>query len=284
MTDQEMRDKFHKAVDATLSGLDGDPLLAQRVLHQAQQKEEPKVKRKISVGFVIALVLGLMSVTALAAGLSLNLVEYFGKWDEVWANMADKTIIETQPSMIVPHELLGDAQVTLTNAYYDDEIIMVAYSAESGHLLKFWEPSEADIAALAPEAEPDEMVCEPYGPEQWPFMQQVREMAADGQSFGYLKRIIFCHHDFTANGIDINEVMGEEEALEDGTFYELMQFEELPEEVMSQDTLELNMSFYQLVSFHWFDGTRWYGREEYLPDVGTLTTTVTRTTSAQTTP
>ena len=69
MTDQETRQRFHKAVDAALAGLEGDPLLAQRVLLQARQKEAPKMKRKLSVGLVIALALALMSVSALAAGL-----------------------------------------------------------------------------------------------------------------------------------------------------------------------------------------------------------------------
>ena len=70
MGDREIRRRFHRAVDTTLSGLEGDPSLAQRVLRRARRKEEPGRKRgKLSVGAAVALVMALMSVTALAAGL-----------------------------------------------------------------------------------------------------------------------------------------------------------------------------------------------------------------------
>lgn len=67
MTDPEIRKRIHRAVDTTLSGLEGDPLLGQRVILLARQKEEPKMKKKISVGFAIVLALLVMSMTALAA-------------------------------------------------------------------------------------------------------------------------------------------------------------------------------------------------------------------------
>ena len=68
LTDREIRQRFHRAVDATLSGLEGDPLLARRVIHQARQRE-PERRKKLSVGLLIALAMALVSVTAVAAGL-----------------------------------------------------------------------------------------------------------------------------------------------------------------------------------------------------------------------
>ena len=58
-----------RAVDTRLSGLQGNPWLAQRVL--AHAKGEQKVKKKVSVGFILLMVLILAAVTALAA-ISLN--------------------------------------------------------------------------------------------------------------------------------------------------------------------------------------------------------------------
>ncbi len=55
------------AVDMSLSGLQGDPWLAQRIL--ANVKGEVKVKKKLSVGFVLVIILVLAAVTALAATL-----------------------------------------------------------------------------------------------------------------------------------------------------------------------------------------------------------------------
>ena len=65
MDDQTLRNQLHHAVETRLSGLQGDPWLAQRVL--AQAKSEPKRKRKRSVGFVIVLILLLAATTAFAA-------------------------------------------------------------------------------------------------------------------------------------------------------------------------------------------------------------------------
>lgn len=78
MTDNELRERFHRAVDTTLSGLEGDPLLGQRVLRLAQEQEEPKMKKKISIGFAIVLALLLMSVTALAAAGLWGVIDFTG--------------------------------------------------------------------------------------------------------------------------------------------------------------------------------------------------------------
>lgn len=92
MTDQELRERFHHAVDATLSGLEGDPLLAQRVLRQAQPKEEPRMKKKISVGFAIVLALLLMSVTALAAASLWGVIDFTGRYGTKLLDSAADTV------------------------------------------------------------------------------------------------------------------------------------------------------------------------------------------------
>lgn len=80
MTDREIRQRFHRAVDTSLSGLEGDPMLSQRVLLRARQKEEPKMKKKLSVGFVIVLALLLMSMTALAAAGLWGIFDFAALW------------------------------------------------------------------------------------------------------------------------------------------------------------------------------------------------------------
>ncbi len=65
MDERKERQRLKSAIDTTLSGIQGDPWLAQRVL--ADAKGDVKVKKKISVGLVLALVLMLAAVTALAA-------------------------------------------------------------------------------------------------------------------------------------------------------------------------------------------------------------------------
>lgn len=65
------RELIQRAVDVTLSGVQGNPYRVQRVLMAARQPEEKKaVKRKLSVSLVLVIVLILASVTALAVGLT----------------------------------------------------------------------------------------------------------------------------------------------------------------------------------------------------------------------
>ena len=66
---EKNRQRFHHAVDTALSGLEGDPMLAQRIILQARPKEEPRMNKKISVGFVIVLAMLLMSVMDIASSL-----------------------------------------------------------------------------------------------------------------------------------------------------------------------------------------------------------------------
>lgn len=275
MTDREIRKRFHHAVDTTLSGLEGDPLLCQRIILQARPKEEPKMKKKISVGFAIVLALLLTSVTALAAGLGLNLFEYFGRKDAEWANMADKAVLETDKSIAVAHEALGEVEAAITNAYYDGERLLVAYMVEDGQRVEMWQPDETALAGLQPEAEPDEAHTEAIGPGLKKLKADILAAMEAGQPIGYVKRSILSDMDIIANGVTVSPSMSEEEALENGTFYQLLEYSApLPEGVRDQDSLELRMSLAQQVSYHWFDGQRWYGREEAEQDAGEMTAIV----------
>ena len=68
MKDEQIRAQIHQAVDAHGEHLRTDPFLAQRIMNQ-ERKGEPVVKKRLSVGLVLAIVLMLMMVTALAAGI-----------------------------------------------------------------------------------------------------------------------------------------------------------------------------------------------------------------------
>ena len=62
------RAKMHKAIDSTLSGLNGDPWLFQRVSARAAEGET-KVKKKLSTGLVLVIVLMLIAAVAVAVTL-----------------------------------------------------------------------------------------------------------------------------------------------------------------------------------------------------------------------
>jgi len=67
------KDQLKAAMDRRLSFLDDVPSCRAKVMYRIAQKEEPVVmKKKLSVGLVLALVLAMVSVSALAAGLLLS--------------------------------------------------------------------------------------------------------------------------------------------------------------------------------------------------------------------
>lgn len=66
MREELNREAFHNAIDETLSGLQENPFLAQRVMAQPIGKDKKVVKKRFSMGFVLVVVLMLLAVTALA--------------------------------------------------------------------------------------------------------------------------------------------------------------------------------------------------------------------------
>ena len=63
---------LHAAMDRRLSFLDDIPSCRAAVKYRIAQEEEPVMKKKVSVGFVFAMILALLSVAAVAAGLLLS--------------------------------------------------------------------------------------------------------------------------------------------------------------------------------------------------------------------
>lgn len=67
MDDKRMMERVHRAVEQRCEPLKPDPLLAARVMRMAEHRGEMKVKRKLSVGFALCILMVLLSVTAIAA-------------------------------------------------------------------------------------------------------------------------------------------------------------------------------------------------------------------------
>lgn len=94
MNEDLIRKKVHQAVDAQGASLPEDPFLARRILAQTNRKEGPRMK-KLSTGMIIAIVLILLSVTAVAVGLTVEdfwqqAFDKMGTWGEVW-NIGEPT-------------------------------------------------------------------------------------------------------------------------------------------------------------------------------------------------
>ena len=89
MDDLRERDIIQHAVDVTLSGLQGNPYRVQLVLHAARpERGEKTMKKRFSVALAVVLALVLMSVTALAVGLT-NYFTGFKALENEYGNIED---------------------------------------------------------------------------------------------------------------------------------------------------------------------------------------------------
>ena len=68
MRDERDKQFVQASIDAALSAMRGDPRLAQRIINQ-ERTGVPKVKKRLSVGLILAIVLILATVTVLAVTL-----------------------------------------------------------------------------------------------------------------------------------------------------------------------------------------------------------------------
>ncbi len=69
MDEKRLQDQIVRAVEQRCAHLHADPLLAQKVILAANRKERKPVKRKMKFGVALALILALMTTTAVAAAL-----------------------------------------------------------------------------------------------------------------------------------------------------------------------------------------------------------------------
>lgn len=131
MNERQEKQIIQRAFDLSLSGLREDPFLARRILHGAHEKGKEKVKKKLSVGLILLLVILMASVAALAWSLS---QQYF---EDV-------------------------AQLQFESGYYDDwgwkeKRAMVGILQEHGLI------TEKEAAAMKTEAAVDAYMIDRYG-------------------------------------------------------------------------------------------------------------------------
>lgn len=158
MTEQENKARFKQAIDRTLSGIEGDPFLAQRVIANAE-KGEKTMKHAFPKGLVIALILILsMSAVAVAAGVFGGTVNWLGEVVE------DEQVGEVLPTVapFVPQEIddVGAIIDAAAEAYErDGELLVITRTEEDGSIVPVMSrrvvcalDSEAELRALLGEA------------------------------------------------------------------------------------------------------------------------------------
>ena len=138
--------RLRGALDASLSGLNGDPYLARRLIACAEK--QPKAVRKRSIGLVFAFV-ALLAAVSVAAAAALNLFEQFGQSERRFAKIAPQTVIDSETASIQT-ERTGTVTASITNAYYDGESLLIGYTIQGNTSFEPFSPTAKELTHMQP--------------------------------------------------------------------------------------------------------------------------------------
>ena len=111
MSDQRDKRFVQESIDSGLSSMQGDPWLAQRIMNQ-EKTGEIIVNKRFSVGLVLAIVLMLITVTALGAAKGWNVLQFlFG--------LESKEIPEIHMTAVGQEAVTDGAFLRVDSALYD---------------------------------------------------------------------------------------------------------------------------------------------------------------------
>lgn len=215
MCDQRDKAFVRESIDQGLSSLKENPFLAQRVLAQANGKEEIVVKKKITVSFVlVAVLLLLMTSAALAAGFGL-----FGQLSEGQNN--DKRLPQLeQVAESVTSEIDTDRNVKLEigQAYYEGDRVFMSYRL-SGDLNKAvlheGKPEQTDIVW---DTELENFVVAEEWESDFPEIQKANAWL-DGKEERWAETWVYCVEDglYLEDGTYLDIIGGDQTVQADGS-------------------------------------------------------------------
>lgn len=180
MDKRKNRNQIQNALNTTLSGLQDDPWLAQRVIAEAKGERKVKRKKKVSVGLIICLILLLVSTTALAITI-LSYKSFVGQViapmtsiteDNQWTDEEIQMIISlAQKNQIeLPNNIIET--LTSTEPIYKEELMLLLMKQEMGLFPASW--------PLEEQAWYDELLVR-YGlrPERTRFLPEENEISQE---------------------------------------------------------------------------------------------------------
>lgn len=122
MREDELKAKLQAAVDHRLCALEGDPWLARRIIN-AEKGEQPQMKKKLSVSFILILAAMLLSLSAALALVNSNIAgQLFGSQEQ-----APQAVLESihTPQATASGEL---GTLTLDEWLYDGNALHTAFT------------------------------------------------------------------------------------------------------------------------------------------------------------
>ena len=254
MTDEELRRCIHQAVDHKLSGVRTDNRLAQRVLHAS--KGEKPMRKRLTLLPALVLAIALLTMAAAAAeALGIHIFELFGRTDERYAQLAPQAALEQTSPVTVSSPELGDVVAAISDAYYDGETLMVAYSIQSAQRLEAFTPDEALLSRMEPLAYLPAWDA-PQDAERQALLAQWQAALESHTPMGLVQWKVYpSDHTTTDDGIDLPPKTEDYREGVDGTVYAIREYTmPLPEEAAGRDCLLLRIGLYRSVAYWYWNG------------------------------
>ena len=148
--EREFRQSIHSAVDADAAAARENPCLARRVIARANGKEQPVMKKKLSIAAIVMIALLLAGLTATAIGLTVK-----DMWKQSFEKMNTKghiqTISDEAEAEIPMEEAIAIARAAIIAKYGTPENELDAMGVYPGYFARGWDgevydyPSEWDV-------------------------------------------------------------------------------------------------------------------------------------------
>ena len=249
--------RLRRAINACLPGLEDHPSFEQDVLRYV--RGEKKMKKKLSVGLVLAIAFVLMFAAA-AGAVTLNLFEKYGQKDRRLLKAADQTAF-VPTSVAIPNGALGESTVSIMNAYYDGSALLLGYTIENPvYFAKFAPTSEhlkemektSEVFQLDPSNEAERTLADEYSKAQ-----------ENGIPFGAVRFQVYLSPDAcTEKGVNLGTWTEFNELSEQGLYVAIRDFDDLPQEGRNLEHLSVSTEVYQNCSYYYFDGKDSYILQE----------------------
>lgn len=254
MNDKELRRQIHRAMDARLSGVQGDPGLGRRIIN-AERKRKPTMKKKMIV--ILALCLALLLFTSAALALNLNVFELFALRETRLQEIAAPSALEEAPAVTAENDKAGKATLQITNAYYDGDSLLIGYSIENESFIEAFVPTAEQLARMEPVQ--DGLAPLVFDPRQEEFSAEYRRAVENHTPCGLMEvRVYLKDHAVSGNGADPGPWSEICDWTPEGVQCNIRDYDRLPEALKNQDSLEVCLTACQQITYVYFDGTANY--------------------------
>ena len=262
MDDRQMKKILQRVFETSLSGLRDDPRLAERVLLAAHGKGKEKVKKKLSAGLALAMVL-MIVFGGIAAALALNPFEWFAQGDRQQRLnvIASGSQLDPPVTTVIPSEEWGDTTISFTNAYYDGDALLIGYTISDREHIEPFTPTEEQKAGMVMDNEP--LFRAFMSDAELAFADAYDQAVREGVPFGMVKSTVMLAREwYNEDGVSLGGWDSNEEDAGGGIALFTCDFHSLPEQARHRDSITVHTSAMRRVEALYFDGENTYRSAE----------------------